>query len=258
MYPSSDDPQPVIDRVTQHAALILLRANRPTWNLEARPRFGLSEDSPPGPRMSKREQAAAFCRQAEHKHRHLEVPTITAATDGGAAMDGCAGSGIFLRWNDAQGQPTRYFRGFQGLGQASNNVAELYAMAMLQRYLMRHQPPLHQDTPILILCDSQYTIKLLTSRSAPKKNQRLVHAVRAGHEKLGRRYPLLQLIYSPSHAGIFPNEEADKLATRGVEDSQDGNGYTATELNHHIDTNTFLLTPANCTNIYTCHHFYPP
>ena len=54
------------------------------------------------------------------------------------------------------------------------------------------------------------------------------------------------------------NEEADKLATRGVEDSQDGNGYTATELNHHIDTNTFLLTPANCTNIYTCHHYYPP
>jgi hypothetical protein len=53
------------------------------------------------------------------------------ATDGGA-NPGNSSSETYLPWNDARERPSRFFNGFQGLGEASNNVAELYAMLMLQ------------------------------------------------------------------------------------------------------------------------------
>jgi ribonuclease HI len=246
-----------IARITDHAAAVLLRINRPEWNLVPQPNFGLAEPRPGALLLTRKERNIAFCRMAVRRFRSQPRLTIIAGLDGGARPNpGAAGSGMIVRWDNADGKPLRHIRAFQGIGEASNNAAELYAMLMLQQHLLTFQPPIPSTTPILILSDSQLTINFLTYKSAPNPtmNHPLIHAARNGHDTLCDRFRYVKLLYSPAHVGIYLNEEADRLATKGVKDSQAGRGHTAAELARRIQQNDFSIPPHNIIDLTTLHY----
>ena len=60
-------------------------------------------------------------------------------------------------------------------------------------------------------------------------NHPLIHAAN-GQDALCDRFRYVKLLYSPAHVGIYLNEEADRLATKGVKDSQAGRGHNEAEM----------------------------
>jgi ribonuclease HI len=96
--------------------------------------------------------------------------------------------------------------GFEYLGEATNNVAELMGIVRALEWIPSSAPT------VVVHTDSQYSIGVLQKGWKAKANQELV---RIAKEKVtGRR---AKLVYVPGHRGVVLNERADELARQAVE-----------------------------------------
>ncbi|MDP9034943.1 MAG: reverse transcriptase-like protein [Myxococcota bacterium] len=120
-----------------------------------------------------------------------------AFTDGACwGNPGPAGSGIVLVSPDG-----KMHEGWEYLGEATNNVAELTAILRALEWIPQ------QARAIVVHTDSQYAIGVLQKGWKAKANQDLV--ARAKKLVVGRG---ARLVYVPGHQGVALNERADTLA----------------------------------------------
>jgi ribonuclease HI len=125
----------------------------------------------------------------------------SAYTDGACSGNpGPAGCGIVLV---APGG--KMHEGFEYLGEATNNVAELTAILRAVEWLPA------KVAAIVVHTDSQYAIGVLQKGWRAKANQELVAKTRAVVQARGAR-----LVYVPGHAGVPLNERADELAREAI------------------------------------------
>jgi len=159
-----------------------------------------------------RDQAAAAREHAATLLESLPPETIVVFTDGACRGNpGQAGSGAVLRWPDGA-----TIEASRSLGRATNNVAELTAVALALDVL--DDEGAAPDAPVALLSDSDYTNGVLTRNWKAKANRELILELR---ERLAAR-PGLTIHWVAGHAGTEGNERADQLANEGVE------GTTAT------------------------------
>ncbi|MBX3234242.1 MAG: ribonuclease HI [Labilithrix sp.] len=113
---------------------------------------------------------------------------------------GPAGLGIVLVAPDG-----KVHEGFEYLGEATNNVAELTAILRAAELA----PP---GATAVVHTDSQYSIGVLTKGWKAKANQELIANVKTA---LAAR-KTWRIVYVPGHAGVPLNERADELAREAV------------------------------------------
>jgi ribonuclease HI len=133
------------------------------------------------------------------------APAVTAQwvayTDGACSGNpGPAGSGMVVI---APGGAIH--EGFEYLGHATNNVAELTAVLRGAECIPR------DAVSAAVLTDSKYAIGVLTKGWKAKVNQELI--LRAREVLAGRA---IRVLYVPGHAGVPMNERADELAREAV------------------------------------------
>jgi ribonuclease HI len=126
----------------------------------------------------------------------------TVYADGACSGNpGPAGLGIVMVAPD--GKTT--VEGYEYLGSATNNVAELTA-------ILRAAEIVPSGAPFVLHTDSQYSIGVLTKGWKAKANQELIANVKSAlAARRGWR-----LVYVPGHAGVPLNERADELAREAV------------------------------------------
>ncbi len=125
----------------------------------------------------------------------------TVYADGACSGNpGPAGLGIVLVAPDG-----KMHDGFEFLGNATNNVAELTA-------ILRAAEIVPEGQAAVVHTDSQYAIGVLTKGWKAKANQELVASVKSA---LATRTDW-RIVYVPGHAGVPLNERADELAREAV------------------------------------------
>jgi ribonuclease HI len=125
-----------------------------------------------------------------------------AYTDGACSGNpGPAGCGIVLVSPDG-----KMHEGFEYLGVATNNVAELTAILRAVEWLPASAPG------IVVHTDSQYAIGVLQKGWKAKANQELVARTKEAVSRRGAR-----LVYVPGHQGVALNERADELARESIQ-----------------------------------------
>lgn len=125
----------------------------------------------------------------------------TVYADGACSGNpGPAGLGIVLVGPDG-----KVAEGFEYLGVATNNVAELTA-------ILRAAEIVPDEAPAVVHTDSQYSIGVLTKGWKAKANQELIAGVKQALSKRGG----WRIVYVPGHAGVPLNERADELAREAV------------------------------------------
>ena len=125
-----------------------------------------------------------------------------AYTDGACSGNpGPAGLGVILITPDG-----KLHEGYEYLGTATNNIAELTAV-------LRAVEAAPDDVPgLLVHTDSQYAIGVLSKGWKAKANQELVAKIK---HALKER-PRVRLSYVPGHSGVPMNERADELAREAI------------------------------------------
>jgi ribonuclease HI len=124
-----------------------------------------------------------------------------AYTDGACSGNpGPAGSGVVL-----VSPKGKMYEGFEYLGEATNNVAELTAILRAVEWLPA------PASGVVVHTDSQYAIGVLQKGWRPKVNQELVARAKRAVETRGAR-----LVYVPGHSGVPLNERADELAREAI------------------------------------------
>ena len=131
--------------------------------------------------------------------------TVTAQwiayTDGACSGNpGPAGSGMVVI---APGGVIH--EGFEYLGHATNNVAELSAVLRGVECIPR------DAASAAVMTDSKYAIGVLSKGWKAKANQELI-----AHARTVLAGRALKLVYVPGHAGVPMNERADELAREAV------------------------------------------
>ncbi len=127
----------------------------------------------------------------------------TVYTDGACSGNpGPAGAG-FLVVDPATGERRE---GYEWLGHATNNVAELQAV------LRGLEGVPDKEARIRVHTDSSYAIGVLQKGWKAKKNPELIATIR---EALEQR-PHAVLVYVPGHAGVPLNERVDELAREAI------------------------------------------
>jgi ribonuclease HI len=163
----------------------------------------LSDDAcVPGEEVAPRASAASKKAAAAEKAKAIVVPSDawTVYADGACSGNpGPAGLGIVLV---APGGRT--LEGYEYLGTATNNIAELTA-------ILRAAELVPRADAFVLHTDSQYSIGVLTKGWKAKANQELVANVKSALAKRAAR-----LVYVPGHAGVPLNERADALAREAV------------------------------------------
>lgn len=161
---------------------------------------------------SKDKQGGTATAQARKKKaREAFVPPsdgIIAYTDGACSGNpGPAGLGVVVLYDGEQIEVSEY------LGRATNNIAELEAIAQAIAVVAQHYPDASEKETIHIHTDSKYAIGVLTKGWKAKANRELIHTIRDTFQ----RYTRTKLSYVPGHAGVAMNERADELARSAVE-----------------------------------------
>ena len=134
--------------------------------------------------------------------RRLTRPDAWIAyTDGACSGNpGPAGSGVVL-----VSPKGKMYEGFEYLGEATNNVAELTAILRAVEWLPA------PASGVVVHTDSQYAIGVLQKGWRAKVNQELVARTKRAVETRGAR-----LVYVPGHSGVPLNERADELAREAI------------------------------------------
>lgn len=130
---------------------------------------------------------------------------VLAFCDGACSGNpGPAGLGAVMLWDDQRREISEY------LGEATNNIAELYA-------ILRVVEGVPDATRSLrIFTDSSYSIGVLTKGWKAKANVELIAKIK----KALAKHSNVSLVHVKGHAGVELNEVADQLAVRAVEDRQ--------------------------------------
>jgi ribonuclease HI len=145
-------------------------------------------------------EKSAVAKPAPRAHA-IPADAWQAFTDGACSGNpGPAGSGIVLV---APGG--KLHEGFDYLGEATNNVAELTAILRALEWI----PP--GAGAIVVHTDSKYAIGVLTKGWKAKANPELIAKTRRLVEQRGAR-----LEYVPGHSGVPLNERADELAREAI------------------------------------------
>jgi ribonuclease HI len=128
---------------------------------------------------------------------------VVVYTDGACSGNpGPAGSG-FVMLDPVSGEKRE---GYEYLGEATNNVAELTA-------ILRGLEALPDaDAEAEIRTDSGYSIGVLEKGWKAKANPDLIATIK---KELAKR-PKVRLVYVPGHAGVDLNERADELAREAI------------------------------------------
>lgn len=135
--------------------------------------------------------------------------TVVCFTDGACSGNpGPTGSGAVVRLPDGQ-----VLERYAALGQATNNVGELTAIALALDLI--DEADLPADVPVEILSDSRYAVNVLVHGWKARTNRELVAELKA---RLARRAARIHWV--AGHAGIRENERADELARLGAEESR--------------------------------------
>ena len=128
-------------------------------------------------------------------------------TDGACRGNpGPAGAGVYVEFPDG-----RRLRVSRALGHGTNNIAELTGVLLALEQL--EEAGWLPEQPVRIFTDSTYGIGVLQTGWKAKANQELVRKVK---RRLAA-HPEVRLEKVAGHAGIFGNEEADRLANAGVD-----------------------------------------
>jgi ribonuclease HI len=152
-----------------------------------------------GPAVAPAEKGAAT--KAAPRAQAVPAGAWQAFTDGACSGNpGPAGSGIVLVAPDG-----KMHEGFDYLGEATNNVAELTAILRALEWLPA------EAGAIVIHTDSKYAIGVLTKNWKAKVNGELIAKTRRLVQE--RR---AQLAYVPGHSGVPLNERADQLAREAI------------------------------------------
>lgn len=155
-------------------------------------------------------QARAAAADARSRLAQLSPDTVRVFTDGACQGNpGPAGSGVVMKLPDG-----RTFERHRALGQGTNNIGELTAIAMALELLTEHN--VNPQAPIALFSDSEYARGVLTLGWKAKANVELINSIRARW----RTWPNLKLEWVAGHVGIPENERADALARKGVEESR--------------------------------------
>lgn len=153
-----------------------------------------------------RDQAAAAAADARRRIDALPRGTIVVYTDGACRGNpGPAGSGAVIEL--ANGGRIAASR---ALGEATNNIAELTAIALALELL--DQAGIEPGAPAVLFTDSKYADGVLCRGWKAKANTSLV----AGIKKALAGRPGVEIHWLAGHVGIEGNERADELANRGV------------------------------------------
>ncbi len=151
-------------------------------------------------------QAAMAADAARRKIEALRGQAIIAFSDGACRGNpGEAGSGAVVELTDG-----RRWEASQHLGRATNNIAELTAIALVLDLL--EAGGVSADRPVVIFSDSSYANGVLVKNWKAKANQALIADLR---ERLSA-WSDLRVVWVAGHVGIEGNERADELANRGV------------------------------------------
>lgn len=156
----------------------------------------------PGEKVpSKEEKKAEKKEKAAANIAPVPKDAWTVYADGACSGNpGPAGLGIVLV---APGG--KVAEGFEYLGTATNNIAELTAILRAAQYLP-------SSATAVLHTDSQYSIGVLTKGWKAKANKELIADVK---NALKER-PTWRIVYVPGHAGVPLNERADELAREAV------------------------------------------
>ena len=152
-------------------------------------------------RKNKAEHRSSLAGEHDDQHDPFPPNTIEAYTDGASSGNpGPAGIGIFLRFGSKEKEISKH------IGIATNNVAELMAIETALKAIRTTQ------IPVRLYTDSQYCFGLLSLGWKPKRNEKLVAAIKT----LMKRFKDLKIRKIKAHAGIDDNERADYLARKAV------------------------------------------
>ncbi len=157
----------------------------------------------PGPAASSSRGAAGKTAKTDPRPVTASSPDAWVAfTDGACSGNpGPAGAGMVVIRPGG-----RIEEGYEFLGTATNNIAELTA-------ILRALEAIPADVPqILVHTDSQYAIGVLQKGWKAKVNQELIAKTRS----LLAKRPQARLVYVPGHAGVPMNERADELAREAI------------------------------------------
>lgn len=146
-------------------------------------------------------KSGAKAKSAEPSPGPVPDGAWTVYADGACSGNpGPAGLGIVLVAPDGKS-----VEGFEYLGTATNNIAELTA-------ILRAAELVPSPALAYVHTDSQYSIGVLSKGWKAKANQELVANVKRALS--GRKN--WKLVYVPGHAGVPLNERADELARQAV------------------------------------------
>jgi ribonuclease HI len=136
-------------------------------------------------------------RDADIPGDHPSPKTIVVYTDGASSGNpGPSGVGIVLRFGSHEKEISKH------IGTATNNVAELTAIETALEAIRT------TEIPVRLYTDSQYCYGLLSLGWKPKRNEKLVAAIR----DMMKRFNDLKILKIQGHVGIDDNERADRLA----------------------------------------------
>ncbi len=139
---------------------------------------------------------------AAAKVRPPSADELTVYADGACSGNpGPAGAGFVVVLPGG-----KMLEGFEYLGTATNNIAELTAI------LRAVEAIADRDAKVRVHTDSSYSIGVLQKGWKAKANPELIAKIRT--ELASRRGVVL--VYVPGHAGVPLNERADQLARQAV------------------------------------------
>lgn len=157
--------------------------------------------------------------------------SIHVFTDGACAGNpGKAGSGVCIivpshlrsdgRGDDGEIQ----MHGWQGVGIATNNVAELNAILIFLKMFasptsgkFATRVDWNRVKSIELFSDSKYCVGLFTKNWSPSTNVELIDAIKSNLSEFSGKFggTRLNLQWIPGHVDLVGNEMADTLANRG-------------------------------------------
>ena len=204
--------QPVLARALPDGTLLVDAASR--VEIRYRPRDGKSYRAAVGNLVVKKGAkllADEECAPEQTPSPAREHPKLTthgvmkdawiAYTDGACSGNpGPAGSGVVVVSPDG-----KVHEGFEYLGEATNNVAELTAILRALEWIPE------EAEAVVVYTDSQYAIGVLQKGWKAKLNQELVARAKRTVELRRAR-----LHYVPGHQGVSLNERADELAREAI------------------------------------------
>ena len=184
----------------------------------------------------------------EEKIRNASPDTWIFFTDGSAKPNpGPCGAGCSSYIRTKTGVLWHHEIIHEALGEGTNNLGELWAIGMAVTYAhQRIAKGLQPPTCGLILSDSKYAQGCLSLHWKATTNLKLVEAIL----QIMHNSPTKWIIeWTPGHAAVQGNEEADAAADKGSARSKAGHGPTSDQRENLVSQYQFITKPLDNINL---------